>query len=51
MPDPQLPLNCLKCGSRLRYVSSEGETHIYHCDSHGFFRIRPDGRIDWLSAD
>lgn len=35
----------------MRYVNSDGETHVFHCDSHGFFNISRDGRLDWLSAD
>lgn len=51
MLDPQLPLNCPKCRFTLRYVNSDREVHVYHCDSHGFFRVSLDGRIRCVSDD
>lgn len=52
MADPQYPLNCPRCPHRLAYVASEpgpegsgAEIHIYACQTHGLYRLTPDGRL------
>ena len=48
MPDPGFPVNCPKCGQRLTYVRSEGETHFYRCPRDGAVILPPNGivRVD-----
>ena len=45
MPSPVLPLNCLKCGTRLVYRHSQGDTHFYRCPKHGVVVLPPSGII------
>jgi hypothetical protein len=35
VPNPGFALNCPKCGTRLTYRWSDGDTHIYSCPKHG----------------
>jgi hypothetical protein len=41
-PDPQLTINCPKCGKPLRYVSAKMEPakmYLYLCPQDGMFEI------------
>ena len=44
--DPELRLNCPRCGVPLVYVITLADgTHIYVCDAHGEHRLSPDGYL------
>jgi hypothetical protein len=46
MADPDLGLNCPRCGERLTHVTIEGDgTHIYICTAHGECRLSLDGYL------
>jgi hypothetical protein len=40
--DPNLPLNCPKCGQPLRYIATKDrtrKTYLYLCERDGFFEL------------
>ena len=44
--DPELPLNCPRCGERLTYVTTEkDQTLVYICSVHGEHRLSSDGYL------
>ncbi len=43
--DPGFPLNCPKCGTRLVYIRTDGDTHFYRCPRHGSLILPPDATL------
>jgi hypothetical protein len=44
VPDPfGITLNCPKCGAKLTYSHSNGDTHLYRCPKHGVVVLPPRG--------
>ncbi|HXG69770.1 MAG TPA: hypothetical protein VNJ04_04060 [Gemmatimonadaceae bacterium] len=43
--DPDLPLNCPKCGKTVPYQATVQNIHIYNCATDGRMCLRPDGRF------
>ena len=36
---------CPKCGQRLAYVATKGDTSYYHCERDGTVILPPSGRL------
>ncbi len=44
MADPAIPVNCQKCGLRLRYLRTLADgVHLYRCLRDGIFKLSPAG--------
>jgi hypothetical protein len=42
-PNPNVPLNCPRCGRVAHYQGTVRNIHIYNCSEHGRLCLRPDG--------
>jgi hypothetical protein len=40
-----VPLNCPKCGARLVFVRTDGDTNFYDCFKDGVVILPPHGRL------
>ena len=64
MSEPDVPPNCPHCGQRLSYrktgnawrrrfrkdaiIETADEVHLYHCGTHGFYMVWPDGTLRYV---